>query len=207
MNKIIVGLLIALLIPQPAVANPAEENNNTNQVMDTWGNNSGLVLYTALTEGGDTLATTRDDDGDVSGKLKAGGLYHFAIGYEHRFAGAAIRATLGYKFDYLLAEDGEGKIDRIPVEITVYKRFANNHALGGGLVYELSPTYDVDLDNGYSFKADFDDALGVTVHYGYLLTDNMELGIRYTKIEYEADNLETANADSAGIYFNTFWGH
>lgn len=159
-----------------------------------------MILYGAVTSGGDTLATAFDEDGDEIVDLKAGGLFHQAVGYEQPLGGGGIRLTLGLKLDWLEAEDGDARITRFPLEATAYWRFAERHAIGGGLVYEIAPVFEIDIDGFGSSDVNFDDALGGVIYYGFSITDRLEVGLRHTLIEYETDLLPVVDADNTGLF-------
>jgi hypothetical protein len=155
----------------------------------------GVFLYGAMTFGGETLATTGDYD------LDAGGKFHLAAGYEKPLNWGAFRITFGYKFDSLEADNGDASISRLPVEAVVYKRLAERHKLGGGLVYEISPEYEINIDGDGSNTFDFDNAVGVTGFYSYSI-GSYEWGLRHTFIEYESRLVSgVINADNTGLYF------
>lgn len=167
---------------------------------------AGLVLYGAMTSGGDTLASAYTEDGDDI-DLKAGGLFHLALGYEKKLESGGIRVTYGYKFDSLDAENGDAEITRFPLEAVLYKTFSKRHNLGGGLVYEASPQYEESIDGLGSLDIDFDDATGFMLFYGYS-TGSFEWGLRYTDIEYEYEDEFFSLAfdgTSYGFYVSSFF--
>jgi hypothetical protein len=166
----------------------------------------GFVLYGAFTSGGDTLATAVDEDGDDV-DLKAGGLIHLAAGYENRGETGGMRITYGYKFDTLDADNGDAEITRYPLEVVAYKTFSERHNLGGGLVYEMSPEFEMDV-SGFGGSIEFDDATGFMLYYGYSLGNSFEWGLRYTDIEYEYQDSFfsfTVDASNFGLYASTYF--
>jgi hypothetical protein len=208
-NKIITTVFLTALLGSPMRASAVETSTvetsaaepSSTTDLPSVENTSGFILYGALTFGGDALATASNDDGDDM-DLDAGGLFHFGMGYEKRFGWGGIRATGGYKFDTLNAENGDADITRFPLEGIVYKTFAARHNLGGGLVYEMSPKFEMNIDDAGSIDVDFDDAAGFMIYYGFTMVNTLELGVRYTNIEYEADFLEAVDASNFGLYIN-----
>jgi hypothetical protein len=207
-NRVVTVLLLSVLsgsiTPALAVEAPtAETPATTNEPMVQ--DSGGFVLYGALTFGGDTLATASNEDGDDV-DLDAGGLFHLALGYEKRLGWGGIRATLGYKFDTLDADNGDAEITRFPLEAVVYKSFGERHRLGGGLVHELSPQYELSIDGLGSNTFDFEDATGFVAYYGYSI-GALEWGARYTIIEYkpELSFIEDVDADNFGLYVSSFF--
>jgi hypothetical protein len=164
---------------------------------------AGLVLYGAITDGGDTLISSFDDEGSESADLKAGGLFHMAIGYESTFSEAGgFRITYGYKSDKINADNGDASISRWPLEIVLYSILGETrrHRVGGGLVYEMLPEFEVDVAD-FGDKIEFDNASGFMIYYGYL-TDSFEWGLRYTDIEFENEFVSGIDASNYGLYMN-----
>jgi hypothetical protein len=157
----------------------------------------GPVVYGALTFGGDTLAST---EGEYGTDLDAGGLIHLAAGYEWRLAASGLRFTIGYKFDSIEASNGDADISRFPLELVYYRLINERHALGAGLVYELSPEFDISIDGLGSDSVDFVDASGYVIYYGYVTSFGLEYGGRYTLIDYKSDSLGTTDANNFGFY-------
>lgn len=148
------------------------------------------------------MATAFSEDGDDV-DLKAGGLFHLAAGYENRWETGGMRITYGYKFDSLDADNGDAEIIRFPLEAIVYRRLAERHSLGGGLVYEMSPEFEIDVI-GSGGNIEFDDAAGFMVYYGYSLGGSFEWGLRYTDIEYKVEGL-AVDGSSFGLYGSSFF--
>lgn len=167
----------------------------------------GLALYGAFTSGGDTLISASSEGGGEV-ELKAGGLFHLALGYERKLPAGGVRVTYGYKFDSLDAENGDAEITRYPLEAVLYRTFSGRHNLGGGLVYEMSPRYEENIDGLGSLDLDFDDATGFMFFYGYSTSGSFEWGLRYTDIKYEyQDEFFSLAFDGAsyGLFISSFF--
>lgn len=165
----------------------------------------GLVLTGEIAFGGDDLAVVSGGD-----DLQAGQLLNLGIGYYFDLNLAKtllLRAGINYKFDSVDASNGEADFDRWPLDLLVVSR-QGSFALGAGITYHLSPTFEATI-SGSTSRVDFDDSLGFLLQAGYLATPTMELGARVTLIEYESGSLlvltngsitNKVDGDSFGIY-------
>jgi hypothetical protein len=168
---------------------------------------AGMVLTGEIAFGGDDLAVVTGGE-----DLQAGQLLNLGIGYDFDLNAAKtlrLRTGINYKFDSVDATNGEADFDRWPLDVLLVSR-AGNFALGAGITYHLSPTYEATI-NSASTKIDFDDSLGFLLQAGYLVAERVELGARVTLIEYESDQafLTTSgtvankvDGDSFGIYIS-----
>lgn len=165
-----------------------------------------VVIGAEISSGGDELATLSSGD-----SIKAGELLYLGAGYDfslNRDDSLRLRTMLGYKFVHVNASNGDIKFNRVPFDITLIKRFGSV-ALGGGLTYHLSPNYDGTV-SGSSTRINFDDALGGTLQASYYFSQRMELGLRFTSIDYKSSSslvlpngsvTRTLSGNSAGIFF------
>lgn len=155
--------------------------------------------------GGDTLLEVTYTDGSDE-KLYAGEGVHLAVGTDIDISSVTmLRATLGYKFSSIAAENGDILFRRVPIELTGY-RFFDNHGIGGGITHHISSKLSCDIDTLCDFTADVDDATGWVVEYLYRSRreDNNKgftVGIRAVfGLEYEPrGGGEEANANSIGF--------
>ena len=165
----------------------------------------GLVLTGEVAFGGDDLAVVSGGE-----NIQAGQLLNLGIGYDFDLNTAKtlrLRTGINYKFDSVDASNGEADFDRWPVDILLISR-QGNFALGAGVTYHLSPTYE-DTINGVSSRIDFDDSLGLLLQAGYMVAERIELGARVTLIEYESTQplvmigggiTNKVDGDSIGLY-------
>lgn len=167
---------------------------------------AGMVLTGEIAFGGDDLAVVSGDSGDI----QAGQLLNLGIGYDFDLDAAKtlrLRTGINYKVDSVDADNGEADFDRWPVDVLLISR-QGNIALGAGLTYHLSPTFEATI-NSVTSRVDFDDSLGFLLQAGYLVAERIELGARVTLIEYESDSLlmtpggaitDKVDGDSFGFY-------
>lgn len=168
---------------------------------------AGPVLTGELAFGGDDLAVVAGGE-----DLQAGQLLNLGIGYDFDLNAAKtllLRAGINYKFDSVDADNGEADFDRWPLDVLLISR-VGNFALGAGITYHLSPSFEATV-NGSTSRVDFDDSLGFLLQAGYLVAERIELGARVTLIEYESDQplmlingaiSNKVDGDSFGIYIS-----
>jgi hypothetical protein len=166
---------------------------------------AGMVLTGEIAFGGDDMVVVSGGE-----DLQAGQLLNLGIGYDFDLNAAKtlrLRTGINYKFDSVDASNGEADFDRWPLDVLLISR-QGNFALGAGITYHLSPTFEATI-NGVTNRVDFDDSLGFLLQAGYLVAERIELGARVTLIEYESDqpllmtNGAIANkvdGDSFGLY-------
>jgi hypothetical protein len=166
---------------------------------------AGMVLTGEIAFGGDNMVVVSGGE-----DLQAGQLLNLGIGYDFDLNAAKtlrLRTGINYKFDSVDASNGEADFDRWPLDVLLISR-QGNFALGAGITYHLSPTFEATI-NGVTNRVDFDDSLGFLLQAGYLVAERIELGARVTLIEYESDQplLMTSGAitnkldgDSFGLY-------
>ncbi len=145
---------------------------------------AGMVLTGEIAFGGDDLATVTSGGGD----LQAGQLLNLGIGYDFDLNAAKslrLRAGINYKFDSVDATNGEADFDRWPLDVILVSR-VGNFSLGAGITYHLSPTFEATI-NGSTSRVDFDDSMGFLLQAGFMVSERLELGARFTLIEYESD--------------------
>ena len=161
---------------------------------------NALLLGVDFTSGGDT--TARFTDGT---QQRAGDGAGFHIGYElevseqHHFL---VRATFGRTTDNPNLRDGFTKLEHTPYTLLVMKQMSN-HQFGGGAAYHTNQTWEFSGSGVGSDSINYENALGLTVQYGWQFAHYGELGARYTNIEYDReDGGRGINASHIGVYIN-----
>ena len=152
--------------------------------------------------GGDTMVTALFTNGSQDNIKANEGLY---IG-----GGVSIvsddkkletELTLSYKFQTITASNGDVTWTRVPLEGLVFYRFPQVR-VGGGLTYHLNPTLS---GSGLASGIDtsYDDALGTVLQADWRLTERMNIGLRYTQIDYKLSNPSaTVKSNGVGIVFS-----
>lgn len=163
------------------------------------------VLGAEISSGGDEIARLSNGDNVKAGELLyVGAGYDFTLNHEDTLH---LRAMLGYKTVRLNADNGDIKFDRFPLDMVLIKSF-DKFIVGAGLTYHLSPTYDGTI-NGSNTRIDFSNAVGTVLQAGYTVAQRVELGLRFTAIDYKSSESfvlpdgsvdNKLNGNSVGIY-------
>ncbi len=162
---------------------------------------SGILIGTALTAGGDDVASYdvqyRGGGGDRK-SLKAGGLLLFYAGGYYDFIeqenqDIGVQVNLGYQFDEINAENGDATFSRVSLEFIPYVRLEKIR-LGLGLVRHQNVEFDDSTGTG--FDKEFDDAIGVIFTADYRVAPKVELGLRLVSIDYELKSVGNFTVNS-----------
>lgn len=168
MHRIVQSSVMAVLLTLAAVAEAGEMKPMVKLGYDT---------------GGDTLVTVIFVDGDRE-SIKANEGFYFGGGLSFVSDDKIIETevSLAYKFQFIDASNGDVTWSRFPLEGLVFYRFPKVR-LGGGVTYHLNP----DLSGSgviSGLNVDFDNAFGAILQADYRLTDKLNLGARYTMLDY-----------------------
>lgn len=132
---------------------------------------------------------------------EAGGKYRFALGADIPLGWKfTLMAALGYQYDDvagLLTDNthGQGAFEYSRTTIDLIPFFnMGRHRVGLGLAYHYQPkgvhkeySSYFDLRTNY----EFDDGIGYTLRYDYLVSKNTSVGVRMTQMEYDLEQLNT----------------
>jgi len=157
------------------------------------------MIKAAADFGGDTLVTVTFTDGS-SESIKANELLSLGGGVSIVNAAGDIEAelSLSYKFALINASNGDVTFSRWPLDALVFYRLPELR-LGGGLTYHINPKLS---GSGVAsgIDATFDNALGLLLQVDYRVTPKINLGIRYTSLDYKLHvGSATATARSSGV--------
>jgi len=157
------------------------------------------MIKAAADFGGDTLVTVVFTDGTRE-TIKANELLSLGGGVSIVNAAGDIEAevTLSYKFALISASNGDVTFSRWPLDALVFYRLPELR-LGGGLTYHINPKLS---GSGVAsgIDATFDNALGLLLQADYRVTPKINLGIRYTSLDYKVHvGSATATARSSGV--------
>jgi len=123
-----------------------------------------LYLEAAAETGGSELITTNSTD-----SITAGGGVKVAIGTQNSInpdESAAIRLSLGYLFDSIVASNGEADFSAITFD-ALYIINTGAHSVGVGGTMHISPEY---TDHVYGYRPErivYEDAVGLLFQYSY----------------------------------------
>lgn len=162
------------------------------------GNFTGIAAI-GLTFGGDTFTKVKFDNGD-NDNIKAGELALFSGGFVYEQNDFQLQATLGYYSDRASGDNGDVRFTRLPLEVLGFWR-QEKFRLGGGITHHINPEFEIDIDDNIdNGTVEFDNATGFIVQADYLFEDGLALGLRFTAVEYEEDQLpDKIDGDSIGI--------
>ena len=157
-----------------------------------------LYLELGFESGGDELIGTNTGD-----DLHAGGGLKLALGIQNPVnedGTAWLRMAVGYLFDDINADNGEADIDTLTFD-ALYILNAGMHSFGVGPTLHLDPEYSDDVAGFRPERIEFDDAVGIMFQYGYHPTENFEIGLRLTDIDYE-NGSRSYDAGSFGLFIS-----
>jgi hypothetical protein len=162
------------------------------------------MIKAAADFGGDTLVTVVFTDGSRQ-SIKANELLSIGGGVSivNDTGDIETELTLSYKFATVTASNGDVTFSRFPLDALVLYRLPQLR-LGGGLTYHLGPKLS---GSGVAsgLNANFDDALGLLLQADYRVTPKINLGIRYTSLDYKlrvGGASATARSNGVGIVFS-----
>jgi hypothetical protein len=159
------------------------------------GEHVGLVVQANAEYGGDNLVRVYYAYGGGSQDIKAGQGVTLAAGVHYQPASFPVdfTATVGYKFIRTRDYDSDLGINRVVF------RFTGTLPLGNGFWVDAGPEWHTGIKfdgDGYLPNVNFDDAVGVTVGFGWRW-----IGLSYTNIRYKSPITESVDASNVGVTF------
>lgn len=143
-----------------------------------------FTLGTALTGGGEKLATVTYTDGSTQ-DVRSGGLVHLWLGFEYQTGAFALQGNVGYHVDDTTAKNGSVKFKRNPVELLGFWHVSDNVRLGGGL--RKSASAEVNSSGAASSVGNFgfESKVGLVLQGEYFVTgDKFSVYGRYVAEDY-----------------------
>ncbi|MGB5324502.1 MAG: hypothetical protein WBN40_03635 [Pseudomonadales bacterium] len=164
------------------------------------------LFNAALTFGGERLATVDVDtryDGFEREDIRAGELFMFGGGLLYIERNFQLQGTVNYHVDGIFGDNGDASFTRWPFELLAFTT-TPRWRIGGGVSYHVDPEIDIDIDFQAREKVSFKNATGIVIQVDYRLSDNLNIGLRHTAIEYEPDNNSNVeiDGDNTGIAFS-----
>lgn len=157
---------------------------------------SSLHLKAGYDTGGDTFIGVTFIGGDTD-KIRANEGFFFGAGVSlvNEAKNIETELSLSYKFDEIVASNGEIAFDRMPLEAIVFYSLPSVR-IGGGVTYHLNPK--LEGSGVLAGRADFKDAFGFLLQADWRLAEKVNLGVRYTILDYEIESTG-AKFDSNGL--------
>ncbi|MGO2235255.1 MAG: hypothetical protein ACTH5B_14385 [Marinomonas sp.] len=151
--------------------------------------NTHFGLQVGVASGGDTLGTVtyanhEQEDLDAGSGVFFGAYTLTPLNQN----GLAMKVGIGYHSDDITASNGEASFFRFPIDALISQE-GEKWQFGLGITYHLNPEYESSFTTHDLIKAD--DALGMIVEVNYkilgkrLFGPSLQLGVRYTGIEYK----------------------
>lgn len=151
------------------------------------------VMGAGVTIGGDELGGTSVDTVDAGELIRLYGGLNVPFGSTP----LSVQLTMGYHYDMVSSEQGEGTFDRLEFELIPYFHL-DKLRLGVGVTQHTSVLFD--QPSGFS-DYDFDDATGLVVEAGYQLGRVRQawVSIRLVDIEYTSPSFGTVDGSYIGF--------
>lgn len=147
--------------------------------------------------GGDTLVTVTFVGGDTENiKANRGLFFGGGISLVNDTNDIETEISLSYKFDDITGSNGDITWSRLPIDGLVFYRLPSVR-LGGGITYHLNPDLDGSGVAG-GLNVEFKNALGFIAQADWRISDKLNLGLRYTFLDYETENTGV-KVDSNGL--------
>ncbi len=132
-------------------------------------------------------------------KIEAGGYFRGSFGAEFPVAkNIAFSTSIGFLYDEITGDltDGSGGQGYASFRTTVIDFLGfymlGQHRFGIGGSFHYNPKFDYkEVGSGFQMHGvyHFSNSLGASVQYDYLLSENVSMGIRYTKIDYDFEDV------------------
>lgn len=154
--------------------------------------------------GGDTLATPQFTNGDTgSVKANEGLFFGGGVALVSDANNIETELSVSYKIGGTFAENGNIKFTTLPLEALVFNRWSHVRA-GGGLTYHTSPRLKVSgAGAGFAANTKYNSALGLVLQVDYRIMEKMNIGVRFTKIEYDQENsTRSFDGNTIGVVFS-----
>lgn len=141
--------------------------------------------------GGETLVTVTFTSGETDNIKSNRGLFiGGGVSIVNDAKDVETEITLSYKFDSITASNGDVTFSRMPLDALVFYRTPTVR-VGGGLTYHLNP----DLSGSgvaSGLNVNFKNSLGLIAQVDWRLSESVNLGLRYTKLDYDVEGLGTS---------------
>lgn len=184
-------------------------------------NKSGFVFTLGYYQGGQDISPIDLIDpstGEVVGeqKVRAGNGILLTLGYRLPLGDSPLSIQFNgglfnqYEDFYDSGDPFKDKmyIKRSIAEIVPFYNFDQQQRIGLGLTYHINPNFyfavtdtktDPDNPTQYTYDWRLDNALGWVIQYDYQLTNYLQLGARYMRVDYDYKDTKFYNGNTFGI--------
>lgn len=132
-------------------------------------------------------------------KIEAGGYFRGSFGAEFPVAkDLTFSTSIGFLYDEITGELTDGSVGNgyasFKTTVIDFLGFYNykRHRIGLGGSFHYNPKFDYkEVGNGFKMHGvyNFSNALGASIQYDYLVSENASMGIRYTDIRYDFESV------------------
>jgi opacity protein-like surface antigen len=196
-----IALAIASLVPAQAQDLPQLQT----EAVPPAPSKMRFLLGTGLTFGGDTLIDLEFEDGDNE-QVRSGGLVDLHAGVDYRINQEfSLQATVGYHVDNSVADNGEARFSRVPMELIAYYHVNPSWRVGAGARYVSGARLKLSGAAG-SGETKFDNNLGGVFEAEWLMGEKVGIKLRYVREKYKiADYNVNVDGSHAGVLFNYYF--
>lgn len=151
------------------------------------------VMGAGVTLGGDELGGTSADTVDAGELIRFYGGLHVPFGSSP----LSVQLTMGYHYDVVTSEQGDGTFDRLEFELIPYFQL-DKIRLGVGVTQHTSVLFD--QPSGFG-DYEFDDATGLVMEAGYQMgrVRHIWINVRLVDIEYTSPSFGTVDGSYIGF--------
>lgn len=164
---------------------------------------SELIFHSALAYGGRTIQSVDFSTlaYNQTEHLRSGSGYQLGLGTRLNFASSAVSLNLSAAFFINNLSDSDAiTLTRYPIETSV-QYGGNQHSAAIGLSYHLNPVYRQNI-NGRVTRYALENAMGPMVEYRYKPIEWVEVGLKYTDMDYRYSGIDIqANSTALSLYF------
>jgi Outer membrane protein beta-barrel domain len=158
---------------------------------------SKLAYKLGYDGGGEALVTVTFASGETDNiKSNRGLFFGGGVSIVNDAKDLETEITLSYKFDSITASNGDVTFSRLPLDGLVFYRTPSVR-VGGGVTYHLNPDLSGSGVAG-GLNVNFKNSLGLVAQVDWRLSDNVNLGLRYTKLDYDVEG-SSGSVKSNGI--------
>jgi hypothetical protein len=156
------------------------------------------IVKAGIDTGGDTIVTAVFTNGDTKRvRANEGVFLGGGASWVNDAKDIEVEVAATYKIALIDADNGDIDWTRVPLDALVFYR-THNFRVGGGLTYHINPKIDGSGDVR-NLNIDFKDALGLILQADWRITQKINLGLRYTNLEYKAEAPASGTAKSNGV--------
>lgn len=188
LHRVVTALSAVLFVSSLEVAHAAE---------------IGPMFKVGYDTGGETLVTVTFTNGERS-SIKANQGFYFGGGVSILNDAKTVETevSLSWKFQSITASNGDVTWTRFPLDALVFYRLPRVR-VGAGLTYHMSPKLDGSGVAG-GLNTEVKDAAGGVLQADWRITEAMNLGLRYTALEYKDKTTSTAaKSNGVGVVFGS----